>query len=427
VLSSRLWRLAGVLGLGIMCLLGQTAPGAERPPNVVMIVSDDQAWNDYGFMEHPTIQTPHLDRLASQSLLYTRGYVPSSLCRPSLMTMLTGLYPHQHLVTGNDPPKGTPREAMLKSVRQLPTLPKILARHGYQCLQTGKWWEGSYQDGGFTHGMTHGDPKRRGRHGDEGLTIGRQGLKPIFEFIEQADDRPFFVWYAPILPHSPHTPPEKLLQKYRDRTESLHVARYYAMCEFFDQTVGELLAYLDAQKLSEETLVVYVTDNGWIQDPDSPQFAPRSKRSPYDGGLRTPILFRWPGKIASKRDEQTLASSIDLVPSILAACGLTSDSTLPGVNLLQPESAPVAQRDILYGEIFEHDVTDLERPAASLLFRWCVTDEWKLIVPQASAGPELYAIGTDPWEKKNLAAEKPEIVQQLRTRLDAWWSPGEKP
>src|SRR5688500_5437324 len=81
----------------------------ERRPNVVIILSDDQAWTDYGFAGHKHIQTPHLDRLAKESLLFTRGYVPSSLCRPSLMSLITGLYPHQHGITGNDPPKGTDR------------------------------------------------------------------------------------------------------------------------------------------------------------------------------------------------------------------------------------------------------------------------------------------------------------------------------
>ncbi len=398
-------------------------PAADRPPNVLMILSDDQAWTDYGFMEHPVLRTPNLDRLAAESLVFTRGYVPSSLCRPSLMTMVTGLYPHQHGVVGNDPPKGTDREMMLKHVRRLPTLPKALAERGYQCLQTGKWWEGNYKEGGFTHGMTHGDPQRKGRHGDDGLTIGRQGLQPIFDFVEQSGDRPFLIWYAPMLPHSPHTPPERLLNKYRPVTPSEHVARYLAMCEFFDETIGQLLAFLDSKSLQEKTLVVYVTDNGWIQNPDSPQFAPRSKRSPYDAGVRTPIMLRWPGTIAARRDDSTLACSIDLVPTISAACGLTVDEKLPGVNLLAPRSADTSPRDTVYGEIFEHDVGDIDRPAASLQYRWCVTNEWKLILPRGQDVPELFHIRSDPLEKQNVAERNPEVVKQLSAKIDAWWSP----
>ena len=398
-----------------------TGTSAERPPNVVLIVSDDQAWTDYGFMGHPLIQTPNLDRLAMESLLFTRGYVPTSLCRPSLMTMVTGLYPHQHRVAGNDPPKGTDRKAMLKHVRQLPTVMKALSARGYQCLQTGKWWEGNFKEGGFTHGMTHGDPQRGGRHGDDGLKIGRQGMRPIFDFVDQAGDLPFFIWYAPLLPHSPHTPPERLFNKYREKTPSDHVARYYAMCEFFDETVGELLAFLDVKKLRENTLIVYVTDNGWIQNPDSPQFAPRSKRSPYDGGIRTPIMFRWPGRVTAKRDEVSLVSSIDLAPTILAACGAAPAESLPGLNLLSAEDQ-LTNRS-LFGEIFAHDVADIDQPAASLQFRWCISDDWKIIIPRGSDSPELFQIKTDPLEKQNVAPQQSDVVKQITEKMNAWWAP----
>lgn len=266
---------------------------SEKLPNVVIILSDDQAWSDYSFLGHPTIATPHIDRLATQSLVFTRGYVPMSLCRSSLMSLITGLYPHQHGITGNDPPsKQIDRREMLRHVRSVPTLPKLLAEKGYVSFQCGKWWEGNFKEGGFTAGMTHGDPKRGGRHGDEGLKIGRQGLQPVYDFLDQRDGKPFFLWYAPIMPHSPHNPPERLLKKYVGKTDSLHVAKYWAMCEWWDETVGELLAHLEEKKLAENTIVVYLADNGWLQLTDSPRFAPRSKRSPYEGGIRTPILVR---------------------------------------------------------------------------------------------------------------------------------------
>ena len=231
-------------------------------------------------MGHPQIQTPHLDRLASQSVVFTRGYTPTSLCRSSLMTIISGLYPHQHLITGNDPPKGTDRREMLRHIRRTPTLPKLLAKEGYVSFQSGKWWEGNHAEGGFTAGMTHGDPSRGGRHGDEGLKIGRQGLQPFYEFLDANKGKPFFLWYAPMLPHQPHNPPDRLLAKYKDKTDSLFVAKYWANCEWWDETCGELLSYLDKQGLADNTLVVYVTDNGWIQNPTANPFAARSKRSP---------------------------------------------------------------------------------------------------------------------------------------------------
>ncbi len=277
-----------VLGLALDTL---AVTKADRPPNVVLMIADDQAWTDFGFMGHPQIRTPQLDRLAAQSLEFTRGYVPSSLCSPSLATILTGLYPHQHHVTSNDPPlppgktaraaRDDPaflaqRQEMIHNFETVPTLPRLLSKRGYLSQQTGKWWGGSHQTGGFTHGMTHGDPDRGGRHGDAGLAIGRQGMQPIYDFIEMAtdQDQPFFVWYAPFLPHSPHNPPERLLAHYRDKAPSLEIAKYWAMCEWLDETCGELLGYLDDEGLTEDTIVVFLADNGWIQDPQADRLRP---------------------------------------------------------------------------------------------------------------------------------------------------------
>lgn len=394
------------------------------PPNVVIILSDDQAWTDYGFMKHEAIKTPHLDRLAREGATFTRGYSPISLCRPSLMSIMTGLYPHQHGIVGNDPPKGVDRSKMLKHVHAHATLAKKLADNGYRCLQTGKWWEGDpIADAGFTHAMSHGDPARSGRHGDAGLKIGREGLAPIAKFIDEHGDQPLFVWYAPMLPHQPHTPPERILKKYQVEGRSPHVAKYFAMCEWFDETCGELLAMLEKRGLRENTLVVYVTDNGWIQDPARPQFAPKSKRSPYDGGLRTPIIFRWPGKIEPRRNDATLVSSIDLAPTILTACGIKPDDGLPGVNLLPHlvEQKPI-ERDTLFGEIYAHDVADIDRPAASLEHRWCIEGNWKLILPQRGS-PELYDLASDSHEEKNIAGEQKDVDKRLTGKINATWRP----
>jgi uncharacterized sulfatase len=412
---------------------------SDRPPNVVLIISDDQAWTDYGFMGHEQIQTPCLDRLAGESLVYPRGYVPSSLCCPSLASILTGLYPHQNKITSNDPrpPAGMPLgkalgdagyQARCKQMddllQRVPTVPRLLAKHGYLSHQSGKWWHGSYRQGGFTHGMTHGDPKRGGRHGDAGLTIGRQGLGPIEQFLAYAEkeQRPFFLWYAPFLPHRPHNPPARLLEKYKDKTDSLPIAKYWAMCEWFDETCGQLLDLLAAQYSAENTMVLYVCDNGWIQQPDASGYASRSKRSPYDGGLRTPIMIRWPGHVRPRRSEQVV-SSLDLAPTILTACGVQPTRAMQGLNLLDAHA--VAARQRIYGEVFTHDAADLDRPEASLKYRWCIAGPWKLIVPHRAIVPdgrvELYHLEDDPREEKNLADQRSDLVESLSKKIDEHW------
>lgn len=408
--------------LSLACCFNRVAAAHGALPNVVILLSDDQGWSDYGHAGHPHIQTPHLDRLARESVVFTRGYTPTSLCRASLMTIISGLSPHQHLVTGNDPPRGTDRREMLRHVRRTPTLPKLLAKQGYVSFQTGKWWEGNYSEGGFTAGMTHGDPDRGGRHGDEGLKIGRQGLEPIYDFLEANKGKPFFLWYAPMLPHQPHNPPERLLAKYKDQTESQFVAKYWANCEWWDETCGELLAHLDKQGLADNTLVVYVTDNGWIQNPAANAFAPRSKRTPYEAGVRTPIMLRWPGKLLPKTDQQSLISTIDLAPTILAACGLSPTKELRGLNLLDVATGKSPGHDAVFGEIYAHDVADIDRPQPGLEHRWCISGDWKLIETADGKTKELYHVTSDPQEEKNLAADEPVRITELTARIKAVWT-----
>ena len=410
---------------------------AAKPPNIVLIISDDQSWTDYSFMGHEAIETPNIDRLAKQSRLFKRGYVPSSLCCPSLASMITGLYPHQTKITGNEPPMppgGRNSEQYRKQVQEcvsfiddLPTLPRLLAKRGYVSHQSGKWWQGHYSRGGFTHGMTQGDPKRGGRHGDVGLKIGREGMDEIFDFIEDAGDKPFFVWYAPFLPHTPHNPPKRLLDKYAKKTESKFIARYWAMCEWFDETCGQLLDHLDEKKLADDTIVLYVTDNGWIQSANSGRYAPRSKRSPNEGGIRTPIMVRWPGKVRQKFDEETLVSSVDLAPTILKACGLPVPPSMKGIDLRDREA--LARRNAVFGASYAHDILDVAQPTLSLQTRYVITGDWKLLLHHGGNVPgkdaELYDLSKDPAEETNLAAKHPDKVKELRKQVGAWW-PGPK-
>ena len=428
-------RLAWLSGWLIGCIF--LAPSLfAAPPNIVLIISDDHAWTDYGFMGHPHIQTPHIDRLASTGLSFKRGYVTSSLCCPSLATIMTGKYPHQHKITSNDPPlvpgltaseyhksdvflKG--RERMNEHMREIPTLARTLSEHGYLTLQTGKWWQGDYRQGGFTHGMTKG-----GRHGDDGLTIGRKTMEPIETFLDEAtqSQKPFMVWYAPFMPHSPHTPPERLLKKYQAVEPNIHIAKYWAMVEWFDETIGQLTDSLDRRNLRENTLIVYIADNGWIQSTDSPQYAERSKQSPNEGGLRTPIILNWPGTI-QPQDNSNLAQSIDLAPTIWKATGISVPEDSPGIDLLNADA--VKNRKAIYGECFTHNAIDLDTPSKNLRWRWMIRDQWKLIEPNPTIEKhtkfELYDLASDPNEKTNLESSQSPEAKKLREELDQWWLP----
>ena len=180
--------LASCMGLALAATFtGRTTRGDETasPPNIVLIISDDQAWTDYSFQKHPAIHTPRLDRLAAESLTFTRGYVPSSLCCPSLMSIITGLYPHQHRITSNDPPLPAgktgaaanqdvafraARQQMIANVERVPTLPRLLAERGYLSLHPA----------GIPHGPHPGTYEASiGKTGTEELAVMVDTFRPL--------------------------------------------------------------------------------------------------------------------------------------------------------------------------------------------------------------------------------------------------------
>jgi len=425
-----------------LAIAAATAAASSARPNIVVIISDDQGWADYGFMGHPHIATPALDQLAAQSLTFARGYSPVPVCRPSLSSIATGLYPHQHGVTGNDPAlpdagvnaqtgRANPKYAryyntIIENFHSRPNFIRDFTSRGYRSFETGKWWEGDpVKSAGFSEAMTVGTGKGD-RHGGIGLEIGRQGLAPITQFIERAGAQPWLVWYAPMLPHAPHTPPAALLEKYLKLAPTEPVARYWASVEWFDRTCGELLGYLDQKGLRENTIVLYATDNGWIQDPNQAnRFAPRSKLTPYEGGHRTPIMVSWPGHITPRLDREHVASTIDFWPTLAALLAVPAPASLPGLNLT--DAAAVARRTTLFGEHYTHNIADVDDPTRSLQHRWIINGWSKLIAPDPrnlpAAKSELYDLQSDPWEKTDLAAKHPDRVRELTMQLDAWWTP----
>lgn len=439
----KIMMLMALIGLNFTaCKEAKQAPKEETKeelPNIVFIISDDQAWTDYGFMGHEHIETPNIDKLANESHTFTHGYVPTSLCAPSLASIITGVYPRGHMVLGNDrvlpgDDKGDKAawEAswraknyvpVIENFKKLNTLPKLLKEKGYLSFQTGKWWLGNHRNGGFDDGMTHGDPARRGRHGDYGLEIGRKGMDTLNSYIDVALEKkkPFFMWYAPFLPHSPHNPPDSLLQKYLPKAPTEYVAKYWAMCEWFDITCGELMDYIDKKGETENTLFVYVCDNGWVQNEDNSRYNPISKQSPYDYGMRTPIMFKWKGKITPKLDNRSLASSLDMVPTVLDLLGMERPKELDGINVLN--ETELENRKAVFGEIYNHDFNAVDE---SLKYQIVYTDPYKLIIPNEVNRPneeiQLFNIYKDPFEQKDLVNEHPEIVEDLKNKIEEAWN-----
>jgi arylsulfatase A-like enzyme len=419
--------------ISFMLALAGHAATAGQLPNVILILSDDHGFNDYGFMGHKIVQTPSIDRMASQSLLYTRGYV-MPVCSPTLACLLTGKLPHEHGITGNDlSPAGIDAEKAKGKNDRSPLsrqllgnsviLPKVLTAAGYLTFQTGKLWNVTAQEAGFSEGMTQVE----GRHGGDGLDIGRKTMQPIFDFIEKAqvEKKPFFIWHAPMMPHTPHNPPAEYLAHFQGKGLSEKAVKYYAMIEWFDKTCGELDSYLAKKNLADNTVIIYLADNGWDAEQGT-----RAKLSPYEMGIRTPMFVRWPAKVKPLRDDETLASVIDFVPTVLTACGLKVSSDLPGLNLL--DRPAMTARKSVFVEAYTHDIADLGQPSKSLVAQVVISDWSKLIIP-GSARPhkyntsapqtiELFDLKSDPLEKHDLAAGRADEVKRLQALQNARWS-----
>jgi uncharacterized sulfatase len=417
----------------LLTLAGQTVATAQ--PNVVFILSDDQSWTDYGFMGHPHLQTPNLDQLAHAGLLYERGYVTAPLCRPSLASLVTGMYPHQTQIRGNDPlmPKGTNRHdakhkplslklrnRMTAPMNNHPSFIKLLQQNGYATLQTGKWWEGDPRDQGFTDAMTHGDHNRGGRHGDVGLKIGRETMKPIYEFVDKANEnsQPFFIWYGVFLPHAPHNAPDRLFNKYQDIAPNEPTARYWANVEWLDEGCGQIVTYLKAKGLYENTIFVYTCDNGWVQDPKKMNASIRSKREPVEAGIRTPIFITHEEKIQPQRNTETLASNIDIATTILRACSIEPPPAMSGLDLREPEQ--LKDRHRVFVDVYEHD-SDLDQldDLQSGLEARVVIDGWDKLIARPS-GNELYDLKVDPDDRHDLSLKNKEKVAKLSGLIEAW-------
>ena len=172
--------------------------------------------------------------------------------------------------------------------------------------------------------------------------------------------KPFFLWYAPFLPHTPHNPPQRLFDKYNQPGTPASVARYYAMCEWFDETCGELLGVIDS-KGSQRTRLWFTSLTMAGSKTRNRAAMPRNpKQTPYEGGIRTPIMYRWPGKIKTG-ERSEVVSSLDIVPTVLAAANTPIPADLPGLNILpELESGKAIDRERIFGESFAHDIADIK-------------------------------------------------------------------
>lgn len=413
----------------LLLLAAFCACSPAGPPNVVLVIGDDHGWPDFGFMGSTQVNTPNLDRLAAQGTVFTRGYNTASICRPSLRSLLTGLHPLQlqrrvqRLVARGIPPTDA------AWLRELDTLPRLLGRAGYASFQAGKFWENDYVVAGFSEGMQQ--PGDDPSHGGVGRYIGRRTpLDPVTDFIDAHADGPFFLWFAPMLPHLPWDAGRERVRPYLDRGYSLSAARYYANVARFDDLLGELVGYLEAKGLRRRTLIVYLADNGWDQPPDIevPGLTGGAwgKKTLHELGLRTPLIFSWPGVIPQGRVSDALVSTLDLFPTLLDYAGLPAPAGREGRSLrgvLEHGEHWQRERVITWQQVVRTAVGPvLSRPGehkVSEAFA-VATDDWWYIWYRDLGVEELYEVREGPRPRRDVASRQPELRSSLREQIRTW-------
>ncbi len=429
---------------------------APRKPNVVMFLIDDLGWRDIGANGSTYYQTPNIDRLAREGVRFTDAYAACAVCSPTRAAVLTGKYPARLLLTDWLPDGRWPPKARLRSgrfVRELPleevTIAEALREAGYRTASIGKWHLGAEpfslpEHHGFdvnVGGNAHGAPgdfffpyagnwaipttDLRVRwnvfpDGKPGEYLTDRLTDEAVKFIRENRERPFFLYLPHYAVHTPLQAKPELVAKYEKIPEAQRQGKpvYAAMVESMDESIGRVMATLRELGLEQDTMVIFTSDNGGFYNATSNAPLRANKGAYYEGGIRVPLIVKWPGVAKAGHVSSEPVTSTDFYPTCLAAAGLPSrpNQHMDGRNL-QPLLAGGATlgRPAIFWH-FPH-YNDHPHSVPSGVIR---QGPWKLIETFDPEGLELYNLADDLGEQRNLAAAQPARVAELKRALDAW-------
>lgn len=434
--------VAIIIGI-ISCASPSEKEEPKELPNIVLLVGDDQGYPYFGFMGADYVQTPNMDKLAASGTLFTEGYVPQNHCRPSLQTLMTGTLPTDYEQDVEDliKEKSIPEDSIVNfkhhAMKYFQTLPRILKQYGYTSFQGGKWWEFNYQNGGFDEGMTKGWKKGdKGKNewflqfmGGDGRKLARATMQPVYDYVEKNSEKPFFIWFAPELPHYPFDAPDKYYNIYKDKDMTESAKRYYANCTWFDDGVGELVRYLKETGEFDNTLFVYVNDNGWEQEPhqefraDSLRWhngGDKGKLSVYDQSFRTPIIFSWKDKIKAGATSKALMHSADIPATILDYIGVETPKDYFGRSYKSlVEDTSKTDRDIIIGKATQMRSED-DMMGMKIEAYWARTNDWFFQWNLTLETIALFDMNKDPRNDNNLAEANPDLVKEFQRKIENW-------
>lgn len=449
--------LMALVLLVISCEPKESTNGAKEStlPNVILLIGDDQGYPYFGFMGADYIQTPNMDKLAASGALFKDGYVSDNHCRPSLQTLLTGILPIDYHKKSDElfwqevEKRQIPKDSIdafrryydlhAYALSHFETLPALLSEKGYVSFQGGKWWEFDYQNGGFTHGMTKGwteaDQKTKGwfeKHmGGQGMDLARVTNQPAYDFLAETKGKPFFMWFAPSLPHYPFDAPEKYYKLYKDKEMSESAKQYYANCTWFDDAWGEMVAHLKENELYENTLIVYVNDNGWEQEPDqefwddpmrSHNGGDKGKGSIYDMSFRSPIIFAWANEIEKGLRKEALIHSADIPATILDYVGIEIPEDYYGQSFRPViEGSKESLRDFVLGNVITTRSKDPQNVMGDHVEGyWIREGKWFMRWHVTDGALELFDLNKDLRNDHDVSGENPEVKERLLLQLKAY-------
>jgi arylsulfatase A len=441
----------------LLCgLSGLAEEAAPRPANIILFLIDDLGWMDLGCQGSRYYQTPHIDRLAAEGARFTDAYAACAVCSPTRAALLTGKYPARLLLTdwlpsGRWNPKAKLREG--RFLRGLPveehTLAEALREAGYHTANIGKWHLGSEpfslpEHHGFDvniGGNAHGAPgsyffpyqgnwkiPATGRQavwhvladGREGEYLTDRLTDEAVGFIRENKDRPFFLYFPHYGVHTPLQGRREIVAKYERIPEEERQGRpeYAAMVESIDDSVGRVMAALADLKLDKSTVILFTSDNGGFYNATSNAPLRANKGAYYEGGIRVPLIVKWPGVTKPGTVIHSPVTSTDLYPTCLAAAGLPAlpHQHMDGLNL-EPlfRGADTLERESLFWHYPHYNDHPSSVPGSVIR-----KGPWKLIETFDPEGVELYHLGDDLSETQNLAAEQTNLVDELRRELSAW-------
>jgi len=430
--------VASLAGLRSAVTAAETAGSKGRRPNILLILPDQMRGQALGCMGDADVRTPHLDRLASEGVLFRNTFANTPVCCPARAILLTGQYPHKNGMVAND----------LRLRESATTLAEILAAEGYRTGFIGKW----HLDGGpRLPGFVPPGPRRQGfqfwaasecSHTHFAPVYFRDTPEPIadkrfeaevwtdraIEFLRQAPGQPFFLEVAMGPPHDPYGAPQTYMKRHDPAKVSVRpnwvegtagagrkeIAAYDAAIEAVDDQIGRLLQALRELKLEDDTIVLFTSDHGDMLG----SHGQRLKRKPWEESIRVPGILRYPSRIKGARQVDALFSHVDVAPTLLALCGLPVPPAMQGSDL-SPVALGQADRgpDSAFFQIFVPFAGD------GTPHPWRGVRTAHAMYARTRSGPwVLYDLNKDPYEQTNLAADPAHAAlrAQMETKLTDW-------